>query len=134
MRDFLEPEPAFEDDQTATTFGSRRWTKWFALGELRLYNEDLSTRFTALNAMEQGPAHELLDVETVVAAFEQFLNPIQSDGFLDLMALPVRDLWTSLSTKFICSGFDGLAEVALRVLALPAMPAHQDSWEEWLGR
>jgi hypothetical protein len=30
-----------------------------------------------LNAMEQGPAHELFDAETVVAAFEQFLNPIR---------------------------------------------------------
>jgi hypothetical protein len=32
-------------------------------------------RFTALDAMVQGPAHELLYAETVGAAFEQFLNP-----------------------------------------------------------
>jgi hypothetical protein len=35
----------------------------------------------------------------VVAAFEQFLDPIRSGEFLDLMALPVRDLWTSLAPK-----------------------------------
>jgi hypothetical protein len=72
--------------------------KTVALRELRLYIEDQDTRFMALNAMEQGPAHQLLDVETIVAAFEQFLNPIQSDEFLDLMALPVRDSWTSLGS------------------------------------
>jgi hypothetical protein len=55
--------------------------------------------------------------------------------FLDLMALPpVGDLWTSLGAKFSRSGFDRLAEVALRVRALPAMPAHEDRWQDRLGR
>jgi hypothetical protein len=96
-----------------------------ALRDLRLCIEDLNLRFMTLNGTEEGPAHELLDAEAVVDAFEQFLNPISSDEFLDLMALPVRDLWTSLGAKISRSGFDQLAEVALRVLALPATQAHQ---------
>jgi hypothetical protein len=71
MRDFLEPERTFEDDQTAATFGTMKMMKDVVLQELRLYIEDLNTRFTALNAMEQGPAHELLDAEAVVAALVQ---------------------------------------------------------------
>jgi hypothetical protein len=101
-----------------------------ALRELRLYVEDQNTGITALNAMEQGPTHELLNAEAIVVASEQFLNPIQSDGFLDLMALPVRDLWTSLGAKFSrsgpLSGFDQWTEVAPRVLTLPATQAHQE--------
>jgi hypothetical protein len=68
LRDFLEPESAFGDDQTGATFGSTKWMKDIALRELRPDFEDQNTRFMTLNAMEQGPAHELLDVETVVAA------------------------------------------------------------------
>jgi hypothetical protein len=59
----------------------------------------------------------------VVVAFGQ--TPIQSDGCLDLMALPVRDLLTSLGAEFSGSAFDRLAEVAPRVLALPATQSHQ---------
>jgi hypothetical protein len=58
----------------------------------------------------------------------------QSDGFLDLMALQVRDIWTSLGAKVGRIGFARLADVAPRVLAFRAMPAHQDSWQERLGR
>jgi hypothetical protein len=134
MRDFLEPEPTFGDDQAAATFGSTKWMKNVALRELRLYIEDLNTRFTSLNAMEHGPAHELLDAETVVAAFERFLNPIQSDEFLDLSALPVRDLWTGLGAKFSRSGFNQLADVALRVLALRATQARQERLNKHLRR
>jgi hypothetical protein len=94
MHDFLGPDRAFGGDQTAATFGPTMWTWGVAPRELRLYVEDLNMRFMTLNGMEQGPAHEPLDIETVVAAFEQFLNPIQSLEFLDLMALPARDLWT----------------------------------------
>jgi hypothetical protein len=93
-----------------------------------------NARFTALNAMERGAAHERLDAKTVVAAFEQFLNPIESDDFLDLVALPVRDLWASLGAKFGRSGFDQPAEVALRVLALPASQAYQERLNEHLRR
>jgi hypothetical protein len=96
MHDFLEPEPTFGGDQTGATFGSTNGMKDVALRELRLCIEELNTRFMTPNGREQGPAHELLDAETVVVAFEQFLNPIQSDEILDLMALPARDLWTSL--------------------------------------
>jgi hypothetical protein len=70
MRDFLGPEPTFGDEKNTETFGSTTWMKDVLQRELRLYIEDLNTRFTALNAMER-PAHELLDAETVVAAFEQ---------------------------------------------------------------
>jgi hypothetical protein len=96
--------------------------------------DDLNTREMTLNGMGQGPAHELLDAKIVIAAFEQFLNPIQSDEFLDLMALPVRDLWTGLGAKFGRSGFDRLAEVALPVLALPATQAHQERLNKHLRR
>jgi hypothetical protein len=34
----------------------------------RFYVEDLNTPFMTLNGMEQGPAHELLDAETVVVS------------------------------------------------------------------
>jgi hypothetical protein len=71
------------------TFGSRRWRSVLRFA-MRLYIEDLNTRFMTLNGMEQGPAHELLDAEAVVVVFEQFLNPIQSGGFLDLRALQCR--------------------------------------------
>jgi hypothetical protein len=36
-------------------------------------------------------------------AFEQ-VAPIQADGFLDLMGLPMRDLWTSLGAKVSTAG------------------------------
>jgi hypothetical protein len=79
-----------------------------------------------------------VDAKTVVAAFEQFLNPIESDDFLDLVALPpavpVRDLWASLGAKFSRSGFEQLAGIALRVLALPAPQAHQELLNEHLRR
>jgi hypothetical protein len=101
-----------------------------AYRELRLYVEGQNKRIMTLNALEQGPARELLDAETIVVAFEQFLNPIQSDGFLDLKALPVRDLWTWLGAKFSGSGGDHEAEVALRVLAVPVTQAHH----EWLNK
>jgi hypothetical protein len=106
MRDLFGPQSAFDDDQIVATLGSARWMKDVALRELRLCTEGMNTRFMTLSGMEQGPAHELLDAETIVAAFEQFLNPIRSDEFLDLMAPPVRDLWTSLGAKFSRSGFD----------------------------
>jgi hypothetical protein len=105
-----------------------------ALRELRLYIEDLDTRFMTLNGMGQGPAHEPLDAEIVIAAFEQFLNPIQWDEFLDLMALPARGLWTSLAAKFSRSGFDRLAEVALCASKLRAMQAHQERLNKRLCR
>jgi hypothetical protein len=83
--------------------------KTLALRELRLDFEHHNTRFMTLNGMEQGSAHQLLDVEhraIIIAALEQFLHPIQSAEFLDLMALPVRDLWTSLGAKFSRGGVD----------------------------
>jgi hypothetical protein len=36
-------------------------------------------------------------------AFEQ-VAPIQADGFLDLMGLAMRDLWTSLGAKVSTAG------------------------------
>jgi hypothetical protein len=71
MRDFLVPEPAFEDVERVAMFGSTTWMKTLALRELRLDFEDQNTRFMTLNGMEQGSAHQLLDVETIIAAFEQ---------------------------------------------------------------
>jgi hypothetical protein len=87
MRAFVVPEPTFGDDQTVATFGSTTWMKDVALRELRLHIDHLNTRFMTLNGREQGRAHELLDADTVVVAFEQILNPIQSNEFLDRMAL-----------------------------------------------
>jgi hypothetical protein len=71
LRDFFEPEPWFEDDQTVATFGSTTGMKGGAFRAWRVYIEDLDTRFMTLNGMEQGPAHELLEADTVVVAFEQ---------------------------------------------------------------
>jgi hypothetical protein len=62
------------------------------------------------------------------------LNAIQSDEFLELLALSVDDLWTSLGAKFRRRGFDRLAEVALRVSALRAMQAHQERLSKSLRR
>jgi hypothetical protein len=66
LRDFIEPESAFEDDQTVAA----TWMQTVALRQLRLYVEDPSTRFVTLGVMGQGPAHELLNAEALVA-FEQ---------------------------------------------------------------
>jgi hypothetical protein len=75
-----------------------------------------------------------LTATTTSAAFEQFLNPIQSDGFVDLMVLPARDLWTSIGARFSRSGFEQVAEVAPRVLTLPATQAHQERLNKHLRR
>ena len=102
---------------------------------LRLYVKDLTTREEARAALQGREGNVvLLDVEVVVAAFEQFLNPWQPDEVLNMMALPVRDMWTSLAEMYSRSGFVQLAEVALRVLALPASQAHQERLNKHLRR
>jgi hypothetical protein len=82
--------------------------KIVAFRELLLYVEDPNTRCVTLNLMGRDP----LDAGRVVAVSEQFLNPIQGDEFLDLLALPARDLWPSPSGRFNNSGLGPLAEVA----------------------
>jgi hypothetical protein len=73
--------------------------------------------------MGQGCAHKLLDIGTFMAACDQLLNPNRSSEFLDPMALPVRDQWTSIAVKVDRCGFDRLAEGARGILALPATQA-----------
>jgi hypothetical protein len=134
-REFLEPDFADGVAEKAALYESAGWMKDVATRELRLYVADLNTRLearAALDGCEESIA--LLDVETVVAAFEAFLHPWQPDEVLNLMALPVRDMWTSLAEKYSRSGFAQLAEVALRVLALPASQAHQERLNKHLRR
>jgi hypothetical protein len=71
LRDFIEPESTFEDDQTVATFRSTTWMTTVALREVRLCIECLATRSATLSAMGRGPAHEVIDAGAVIVAFEQ---------------------------------------------------------------
>jgi hypothetical protein len=135
VREFFEPEATLENDERAERFETTRWMRTVAVRELRLsYVEDLNRRFETRNAMEQGPAHEMLDTDTVVAAFEQFLNPIHWNELLAL-ALPVREMWATREAQHLrVRSAHQLAELALRVGALPATKAREEGLNKHLRR
>jgi hypothetical protein len=78
MRDLLGPQPKFEDDPRATTFGSTRSWRRLRSGDCATASR-IRMGVSDVQCDGAGPAEELLDAEANVVTSAQFLPPIRPE-------------------------------------------------------